>query len=105
MSLILLLNPKQYGGTPVTPDSSDILDRYAKRRKRHDDLLEEEVAAQILKSRQKEIELPTTVDRENLADKLKAALHTRAKPGELTGEERKKRINMVLMLLALDDDD
>jgi hypothetical protein len=104
MSLILLLNPKQFGGTSA--DTSDILDRYAKRRRKiADDLLEEEVAAQILRSRQKEIELPSTVDRENLADKLKAALHAKAKPGELTGNERKKRIQMVLMLLALDDDD
>jgi len=59
MSLLLLLNPKQYGGTVVTPDTSDILDVYRKRRKkREDDALEEAIAAQLLQARQKDIVLP-----------------------------------------------
>jgi len=44
MSLIVLLNPKQYGGTIETPDTSDILDRYIKKRRKRkteEELLEE----------------------------------------------------------------
>jgi hypothetical protein len=32
MSLLLLLNPKQYGGVIETPDTSDILDVYRRKK-------------------------------------------------------------------------
>jgi hypothetical protein len=104
MSLLLLLNPKQYGGTVVTPETSDILDVYRKRRKkRENDALEEAIAAQLLQARQKDIVLPVELDPIKLGAILKSKLYDDVRPGEIKGDERTKRIRYLLMALALDD--
>jgi hypothetical protein len=103
MSLLLLLNPKQYGGTVVTPDTSDILDVYRKRRKkRESDALEEAIAAQLLQARQKDIVLPAELDPIKLGAILKSKLYDDVRPGEVQGDERKKRIRYLLIALILD---
>ena len=101
MSLIVLLNPKQYGGA-VTIDTSDILDVYRKKKRRADEV-EEAIAAQMLQARQKPVTLSPQIDVQKLRDILKARMFSHAKPGEITGEERKKRIKYILLMLAMDD--
>lgn len=104
MSLLLLLNPKQYGGEVVTPDTSDILDVYRKRRKkREDELLEEEIAAQLLKARQSDVVIPATVDVIKLGAILREKLYENIKPDEVQGLERTKRIKLLLLALVMDD--
>jgi hypothetical protein len=104
MSLLLLLNPKQYGGDVVTPDTSDILDVYRKRRKkREDELLEEEIAAQLLKARQADVVIPATVDVIKLGAILREKLYENIKPDEVQGLERTKRIKLLLLALVMDD--
>jgi hypothetical protein len=104
MSLLLLLNPKQYGGAVVTPDTSDILDVYRKRRKkRQDELLEEEIAAQLLKARQADVVIPATVDVIKLGAILREKLYENIKPDEVQGLERTKRIKLLLLALVMDD--
>lgn len=104
MSLLLLLNPKQYGGDVVTPDTSDILDVYRKRRKkREDELLEEEIAAQLLKARQSDVVIPATVDVIKLGAILREKLYENIKPDEVQGLERTKRIKLLLLALVMDD--
>ena len=101
MSLIVLLNPKQYGGA-VTPDTSDILDVYRKKKRRSDEF-EEAIAAQMLQARQKPITLAPKTDVQKLRDILKARMFSEPKVGEVTGDERKKRIRYLLLMLAMDD--
>ncbi len=104
MSLLLLLNPKQYGGVVVTPDTSDILDVYRKRRKkREDELLEEEIAAQLLKARQADVVIPANVDVIKLGAILREKLYENIKPDEVQGLERTKRIKLLLLALVMDD--
>ncbi len=99
MSLLVLLNPKQYGGTIVTADTSDVLDVYRKRRhRREEELYEEELAAKILSERQAKIALPKRIDRERFADTLRSKLQD----DDVT-EKKRKRIRMMLLLLAMDD--
>lgn len=102
MSLILLLNPKQYGGVVVTPDTSDILDVYRRKKRKYDEL-EEAIAAQLLKARQTDLTIPKEVDSLKLADILRAKLQTKPQPGEIVGKERQKRIRILLLLLAIED--
>ena len=103
MSLLLLLNPKQYGGALEAPDTSDILDVYRKRKKREDELLEEEIAAQLLKARQQDVVIPEAVDPIRLSAILEKKMYENIRPGEVRGEDRKKRIKMLLMALLMDD--
>lgn len=104
MSLLLLLNPKQYGGAVEAPDTSDILDVYRKRRKkREDELLEEEIAAQLLKARQTDVSIPANVDVIKLGAILREKLYENIKPDEVQGLERTKRIKLLLLALVMDD--
>ena len=100
MSLILLLNPKQFGGEPVAPP--DLSDVWYKLKKYQ--LEEEQVAAQLLKQQQQNIEIPETVDKDLLIDVLKDKLYATPKVGEVTGKTRTQRIKVLLMLLALEDE-
>lgn len=102
MSLLLLLNPKQYGGVVEIKDTSDILDRY-RRKKREYDQLEENIAAQLLKARQTDLSIPKEIDADKLADILRSKLQANPKVGEVAGKERTKRIRVLLLLLAMDD--
>lgn len=102
MSLLLLLNPKQYGG--ASTDTSDILDRYAKRRRQLEEAqLEEEIAAQLLKARQKDVAIPDAVDPVRLSAILEKKMYENIRADEVHGEARKKRIKMLLMALLMDD--
>lgn len=101
MSLILLLNPKQYGGAPITEaDTSDILDRYRKRPSREEAALEEELAAQILRKRQTEIKLPEAVDRKHFAATLRNKLTDPS-----VNDRKRKQIHLILLMIAADDYD
>ena len=103
MSLFLLLNPKQYGGQPVTPDTSDILDVYRKRRKKRDEeAIEEQIAAQLLQARLQDVVIPEYVSPVKLAKTL-AAKFGDVGPGELTGEARAERMKYLLLMLAMDE--
>lgn len=106
MSLLLLLNPKQYGGQVEAVDTSDILDVYRKRRKkREDEQLEEEFAAQILKKRQKDIVIPEKINKIKLASILDNKLNDTPKRDEVAGQQRAQRIKLVMMVLLMDDYD
>lgn len=84
-------------------DNADILSgAYAKRKKRKDEELEEAIAAQMLLARQKPIELPPQTNVIKLSEILRSKMYTPA-PGEITGEERLKRIRYLLLALAMDD--
>ena len=102
MSLLLLLNPKQYGGVIETPDTSDILDVYIRKKRQYDEL-EEAIAAQLLKARQTDLTIPANVNEDKLAKILRSKVDSTPKPDEVKGKERVKRIRVLLLLLALDD--
>ena len=102
MSLLLLLNPKQYGGVVTVTDTSDILDVYRRKKRKYDEL-EESIAAQLLKARQTDLSIPEEVDEDKLADILRSKLQATPKAGEVAGKERTKRIRVLLLLLAMDD--
>lgn len=99
MSLILLLNPKQYGGEIAVPDLSDV---WYKKRKY--DELEERIAAQLLAKQQQDVEIPENVDKNILADVLRDKLLESPKQGEVAGLKRKRIITALLMVLALESE-
>lgn len=101
MSLLLLLNPKQYGGA-ITPDTSDILDVYIRKKRKYDEL-EEAIAAQLLRARQTDLIIPENVNQDKLAKILRSKVDSVPKPNEVQGKERIKRIKVLLLLLAMDD--
>jgi hypothetical protein len=99
VSLFLLLNPKQF----VTQDTSDVLDVYRKRRKkRQEEVIEEQIAAQLLQARLQDVVIPEYVSPVKLAETL-AAKFGDVGPGELTGEARAERMKYLLLMLAMDD--
>jgi predicted CoA-binding protein len=102
MSLLLLLNPKQYGGVIETPDTSDILDVYRRKKRKYDEL-EEAIAAQLLKAKQTDFVIPEKVNEDKLAKILRSKVDSILKPDEVKGKERIKRIKVLLLLLALDN--
>ena len=102
MSLLLLLNPKQYGGVIETPDTSDILDVYIRKKRKYDEL-EEAIAAQLLKAKQTDFVIPEKVNEDKLAKILRFKVDSISKPDEVKGKERIKRIKMLLLLMALDN--
>lgn len=102
MSLLVLLNPKQYGGTVEARDTSDILDVYRKK-KREYDKLEEAIAAQLLQKRRTDLEIPKKVDLNVLANVLQDKLQAKPKTGEVEGVNRVKRIRALLLWLAMED--
>ena len=99
MSLILLLNPKQYGGEIAVPDLSDV---WYKKRKY--DELEERIAAQLLAKQRQDVEIPENVDKNILADVLTDKLLESPKQGEVAGLKRKRIITALLMVLALESE-
>lgn len=101
MSLLLLLNPKQYGGA-VTKDTSDILDVYRRKKRKYDEL-EEAIAAQLLKARQTDFIIPERIDEDKLAKILRSKVDSTPKPDEVKGKERIKRIKILLLMLAMED--
>lgn len=102
MSLLLLLNPKQYGGVIETPDTSDILDVYRRKKRKYDEL-EEAIAAQLLKARQTDFIIPEKVNEDKLAKILRSKVDSTPKLDEVKGKERIKRIKILLLMLALED--
>lgn len=95
MTLILLLNPKQYG----QGDSSDILDVYRKKR-RQQEREEEELAVKILLDRYKELQ-PTTEAEVPFESLLTGALQTQYYGLDA---KRQKRIQQLFLLMLMDDD-
>lgn len=102
MSLLLLLNPKQYGGVIEVPDTSDILDVYIRKKRKYDEL-EEAIAAQLLKARQTDLTIPANVNEDKLAKILRSKVDSTPKPDEVKGKERIKRIKILLLMLAMED--
>lgn len=86
-------------------DNADIFDRgsSARRKKREEQLLEEEVAAQLLKARQDEIVIPDKVSRLKLEQVLHQKMGEYPLPGEVTGNARKHRIQLLMLMIAMDD--
>jgi hypothetical protein len=81
-------------------DTSDILVKGGKRRrKRQDEELEEQIAAYLLRSQQPEIEIP---ERANI-NKVRAILRSKLENANSLDAERIKKIRYLLMALALDD--
>lgn len=86
-------------------DNSDILGSgaYAKRKKREEELLEEQIAAQLLQARQKDIVIPESASPLRLEQVLRQKLIDTPLPGELFGAERKHRIHLLMLMIAMDD--
>lgn len=87
-------------------DTSDILNRGLKKRRKHkteEELLEEQIAAQLLQARQKDIAIPENVSPVSLSAILKGKLNGPVLSGELKGEEREKRIKILMLALLMDD--
>lgn len=95
MTLILLLNPKQY----EYGERSDILDVYRKKR-RQQEREEEELAVQILLDRYKELQ-PTTEKEIRFGDLLSGALQTKYYNLDA---QRQKRIQDLFLLMLMDED-
>ena len=95
MTLILLLNPKQfeYG------ERSDILDVYRKKR-RQQEREEEELAVKILLDRYKELQ-PTTEAEVPFESLLTGALQTQYYGLDA---KRQKRIQQLFLLMLMDED-
>lgn len=94
-----------YGLPGGWSDNSDVLDRgaWAKRkRKTEEEKLEEQIAAQLLQARQRKLEIPAKVDPIKLGAILKSKLYD-VRQGEVTGDDRIKRIRYLLLALTLDD--
>ncbi|MGL5336056.1 MAG: hypothetical protein ACRC9R_07930 [Enterovibrio sp.] len=102
MSLFLLLNPKQFS-TGAGVDTSDILRRRAKRRKREEAELEEALAVKLLLARQEDIVIPEEIQEDRLRDILQAKLHEAPAPGEVSGIQRINRIRAILLMLVMEE--
>jgi len=97
--------PNGFIQAKVQPDTSDLLLRglRKKRRKTEEELLEEQIAAQLLQARQKDIVIPETISVQSLSSILESKLNTRPLPGELEGKEREKRIRVLMLALMMED--
>ena len=95
MTLILLLNPKQYGTATVEQDTSDVF-----RKRRRQEREEEELAVKILLDRYKELQ-PATEEPVNFDKLLVDALQTKYYNLDTT---RQKRIKELFLLMLMDDD-
>jgi len=85
-------------------DTSDILDRYTKRRKkREEELLEEQIAAQLLQKRAKKVEIPEWVSTVKIEAVLRSKMVETPAPGEVEGAQRQKRIRLLLLAIMMDD--
>lgn len=98
--------PNGFLKAKVTSDTSDILDRgLSKRRKRktEKELLEEQIAAQLLQARQQDVIIPDTISVQSLASILQAKLNAEPLAGEVKGKERDKRIKVLMLALMMED--
>lgn len=95
MTLILLLNPKQYGTLAVEQDTSDVF-----RKRRREEREEEELAVKILLDRYKELQ-PTTEAEVPFESLLTGALQTQYYGLDA---KRQKRIQQLFLLMLMDDD-
>jgi hypothetical protein len=97
MSLILLLNPKQYGGA-VTVDTSDV---WRKRRRKLQEFEDAEESLAI----EKLLANMNPVDNYLQDDKVKLhKLLTRTVSDKYTKQKEKERNDRLLLLLLLSDD-
>lgn len=95
MTLILLLNPKQYGTATVEQDTSDVF-----RKRRKEEREEEELAVKILLDRYKELQ-PTTETEIPFESLLAGALQAQYYGLDA---KRQKRIQQLFLLMLMDDD-
>jgi len=95
MTLILLLNPKQYVTATVEQDTSDVF-----RKRRREEREEEELAVKILLDRYKELQ-PTTEAEVPFDALLTGALQTQYYGLDA---KRQKRIQELFLLMLMDDD-
>ncbi len=98
--------PNGFIQAKVQPDTSDILDRgLRKRRKRktEEELLEEQIAAQLLQARLKDVVIPEEVSPARISDILQAKLNASPLAGEVEGKERDKRIKVLMLALMMED--
>jgi hypothetical protein len=97
--------PNGFIQAKVQPDTSDLLLRglRKKRRKTEEELLEEQIAAQLLQARQKDIVIPETISAQSLSSILESKLNARPLPGEVEGKEREKRIKVLMLALMMED--
>lgn len=98
--------PNGFIQAKTQPDTSDILNRGLKKqrkRKTEQELLEEQIAAQLLQAQQKDIVIPENVSPVSLSAILRDKLNGPILSGELKGKEREKRIKILLLALLMDD--
>lgn len=96
MSFFFLLDPKYW-------DTHDGVDVYRKRKKkREEEAIEEQIAAQLLQARLQDVVIPKYVSPIKLAETL-AAKFNNVGPGEVTGKARAERMKYLLLMLAIDD--
>ena len=98
--------PNGFIQAKVKPDTSDILDRGLRKRRKQkteEELYEEQLAAQLLQARAKDVVIPENVSTVSLSNILQARLREEALAGELEGEERKKRIRILILALMMED--
>ena len=97
--------PNGFIQATTQPDTSDLLLRglRKKRRKTEEQLLEEQLAAQLLQARQKDIVIPETISAQSLSDILQSKLNARPLAGEVEGKERERRIKVLMLALLMED--
>lgn len=98
--------PNGFIQAKVQPDTSDILDRGLRKRRKQkteEELLEEQIAAQLLQKRLKDVVIPDQISPQSLSNILQGKLHAAPLPGELEGKEREKRIKIMMLALMMED--
>lgn len=98
--------PNGFIQAKTQPDTSDLLLRglrKQRKRKKEEELLEEQLALQILQARQQDIVLPDEIDKDRLSEVLQAKLSATPLAGEIAGKERQKRIHLMILALMMED--
>jgi len=103
MSLILLLNPKQYPTGALIEDGADIFVKAKKYRalKREEELEEEAIAAKLVLERIQQGEIKAQQP-DKLAQQLIAPLQSDSSPYPDLSRKRIRRIKMLVILMLLD---
>ena len=95
MSLLLLINPKNYGD-----GNADVFKRKVKAYKKKEQDEEEALAAKLLRERLQESLLPQNVEPAKLASELIRPVQEN--PATALSPERLKRVKMILILMIAD---
>jgi hypothetical protein len=95
MSLLLLINPKNYGD-----GNADVFKRKVKAYKKKEQDEEEALAAKLLRERLQESLLPQDVEPAKLASEL--VQQVQENPATALSPARLKRVKMILILMIAD---